>query len=309
MHCNSCGFVNGEEDHRCLRCGRRLSGVVIAAPPDYKPADYPAARFTGGGFAGANALAMASSYDPEMEAPNAGPEASPVDDIGQTALFEGAPVKPVSNLIIFDRRPRGTPNQNLPQVAPSSSQARRPVAKKPVKQAVEQARLEFPPSLPVRARKLKDDVDAQVFCDRPVATATHRCMATGLDATFIMIGFGLMLLIVQSLGGSFGEGRNFYLALGATFTIVCFFYGLMWVMAGRESAGMNWVKLELVTFDGLPVDGTTRVLRFATAWLSFCSGTLGLVWALADEERLTWHDHISKTFPAVRETTRPFVRT
>ena len=26
-------------------------------------------------------------------------------------------------------------------------------------------------------------------------------------------------------------------------------------------------------------------------------GGLGLVWALVDEENLTWHDHISKTFP------------
>ena len=45
MHCKHCGFVNGEDDHRCLRCGRRLSGVVIAAPP---------------GYSGANALAQAS---------------------------------------------------------------------------------------------------------------------------------------------------------------------------------------------------------------------------------------------------------
>ena len=44
MHCKHCGFANGEDDHRCLRCGRRLSGVVIAAPP---------------GYSGANALAQA----------------------------------------------------------------------------------------------------------------------------------------------------------------------------------------------------------------------------------------------------------
>jgi hypothetical protein len=27
-----------------------------------------------------------------------------------------------------------------------------------------------------------------------------------------------------------------------------------------------------------------------------------LFWALVDEENLTWHDHISKTFPTVRES-------
>ena len=35
MRCKFCGFGNGEDDHRCLRCGRRLAGVVIAAPSDY----------------------------------------------------------------------------------------------------------------------------------------------------------------------------------------------------------------------------------------------------------------------------------
>ena len=49
MHCKQCGFVNGEDDHRCLRCGRRLAGVVIAAPP---------------GYAGANALALVPVWDP-----------------------------------------------------------------------------------------------------------------------------------------------------------------------------------------------------------------------------------------------------
>src|ERR1035438_10495642 len=39
MHCKHCGFANGEDDHRCLRCGRRLSGVVVAAPPGYSRAN------------------------------------------------------------------------------------------------------------------------------------------------------------------------------------------------------------------------------------------------------------------------------
>ena len=30
------------------------------------------------------------------------------------------------------------------------------------------------------------------------------------------------------------------------------------------------------------------------------SAGLGLLWSLADEESLTWHDHMSKTFPTIR---------
>jgi hypothetical protein len=35
----------------------------------------------------------------------------------------------------------------------------------------------------------------------------------------------------------------------------------------------------------------------ASGFLSLAAGGLGLLWALVDEETLTWHDHISKTFP------------
>src|SRR5579863_9022162 len=48
MPCKHCGYVNGEDDHRCLRCGRRLSGTVVAAPP---------------GYSGANALALMMGND------------------------------------------------------------------------------------------------------------------------------------------------------------------------------------------------------------------------------------------------------
>src|SRR6185312_5699394 len=35
MRCQHCGLMNGEDDHRCLHCGRRMPGIVVAAPPSY----------------------------------------------------------------------------------------------------------------------------------------------------------------------------------------------------------------------------------------------------------------------------------
>ena len=279
MHCKSCGFVNGEDDHRCLRCGRRISGIVIAAPADYNP----------------GALALAPSYESEPVR---------IEASGQTAMFDpavgAAPGRPLSNLIEFDRHPRGA--------QPVSPAAKKPVAKKILRTPVEQPQLPIEPTLPVRARMLKTEVEAQIFCDRPVATPTHRCVASALDGAIILLGFGVLVLIFFAMGGNLGEGPSLWLDLAAVLALVSVFYGLIWVIAGRETAGMRWTDLELITFDGQSVDGPTRALRFASSWLSFGSGALGLVWALADEESLTWHDHISKTFPAARETTGSFVR-
>ena len=58
--------------------------------------------------------------------------------------------------------------------------------------------------------------------------------------------------------------------------------------------------MKLINFDGSPIDRRERGIRFAAAWLSLCSAGLGLLWSLADEESLTWHDHMSKTFPTIR---------
>ena len=41
------------------------------------------------------------------------------------------------------------------------------------------------------------------------------------------------------------------------------FYGLIWAIAGRETAGMWCTDLQLITFDGFPLDARSRALRFA----------------------------------------------
>ena len=136
----------------------------------------------------------------------------------------------------------------------------------------------------------------------------HRFVASSIDAAFILIGFGLFVAISQLMGSGFGTGKLFWVFVGACFTLIAVFYGLIFAIAGRETAGMRSTDLQLITFDGLPVEGRTRAVRLAATWLSFCSGGLGLIWALADEENLTWQDHISKTFPGVRQGSAGTVR-
>ena len=168
--------------------------------------------------------------------------------------------------------------------------------------------LDFIPGVASKGRKLKTDVDAQVFCDQPVATPMHRCVASAIDAAMITLGFGVVIITFQTLGGSFGQGKMLWIGMGAVLALVSMLYGLVWAIAGRETAGMQFADLQLITFDGFPLDARSRALRFASTWLSFCSGGVGLLWAVADEENLTWHDHISKTFPTIREVPGTFVR-
>jgi uncharacterized RDD family membrane protein YckC len=289
MHCKYCGFANGEDDHRCLRCGRR-TGFAVAAPA---------------GYSGANALSLAplqADDTQEFEPLNAGAQ--------QPQLFNAMGQK----VIPFDRIQRHvTGRLTIPLTpAPSVQTPPRQVAKKspavrfgPVP---EQTSLDFVPAAPSVQRTLKTDVPAQIYCEQPVATPTHRFIASAMDAAMILLGFGIFVAACELSGGAFGAGRMFWIMLASSFTLISMFYGLIWAIAGRETAGMHWTDLQLITFDGFPVDGRSRASRVASTWLSFCSGGLGLLWAVADEENLTWHDHISKTFPTVREVPQSFVR-
>jgi uncharacterized RDD family membrane protein YckC len=287
--------------------------VVIAAPP---------------GYSGANALAQAVVPNDTQEfAPLKAGAAStaPTTSEHPTLFPPSAPSgKPGQNVIPFDQLLREAsirsgarmtaeqPPPRLPQLPPAAAPPAHPRVRKsaaaPVSRPDLQGTLDFIPGAPLKARRLKTDVDAQVFCDQPVATPTHRAVASAIDAAVILIGFGVLIGTFSLLGGSFGAGRMLWIGMGAAFTLVTMLYGLIWAITGRETAGMHFTDLQLITFDGFPLDSRSRALRFASAWLSFCSGGLGLLWAVADEENLTWHDHISKTFPTIREVPGTFVK-
>jgi uncharacterized RDD family membrane protein YckC len=132
---------------------------------------------------------------------------------------------------------------------------------------------------------------------RRVAPIMRRVTAGAMDVAMVSIGFGVFLVTAWFGGSEFGGGRVFWIALAACLLLISLFYGLLWAMARRESAGMRWTRLRLIAFDGSTPGCQVRLIRFVTAWLSYCSGGLGLLWAFADEENLTLHDRISETFP------------
>jgi uncharacterized RDD family membrane protein YckC len=306
MHCKYCGFNNGEDDHRCLRCGRRI-GTAISAPTSYS---------------GANALA------PSFEAN----ETQDFLPLPETTRRQASYASSGSNVIPFEsaQRARTAPLPVArPQVAPRQVTAPQvtaqvtaqftpePPPEKPARNArkngkasrtpSEQEQFDFVASAPV-GKVLKTGGPAQVYSNRPVATPIHRFVAGAMDSAMVLLAFGMFMGITQLMGAGFGTGKTFWILMGASFAMISALYGLLFALMGQETAGMHWTDLQLITFDGFPVDGRSRAARVASTWLSFCSGGLGLVWALADEETLTWQDHISKTFPTVRETSGSFVR-
>ena len=302
MICTYCRSTNGETDHRCRRCGRRLLGSAVDAPPELGERAVKAL--------GANALAAAASTAElrlQAERPPVKPTARKP---AQSSLFE----EPGPKVIPFENaRERTISDAETADVFPP---VRAVVPKRPAPRRApssqtrgEQTTLDFLPTAPQTVRTLKTTVEAMIYCDAPVAAPMHRSIAALLDFSMILIGFGIFLVIFQVFGGAaFGWNKQNLALFGLALALISMFYGFIWTLADRETAGMRWTDLRLLTFNGFPPERRQRALRMVACWLSFASGMIGIFWALLDEENLTWHDHMSKTFPTLRETDSIFVR-
>lgn len=129
----------------------------------------------------------------------------------------------------------------------------------------------------------------------------HRALATLADAAVVLVGIALLVLTFHICGGSLRLGdRLSHVALGVTAAALFAFYRILPVLWNRDSPGMVWTHLRLVNFDGLRPTRRQRLLRLAGVMLCYASAGFGFVWALTDQERLGWHDHISRTFPSPR---------
>jgi len=163
----------------------------------------------------------------------------------------------------------------------------------------DQGELDFLPPAPPKARTLGTTVEAVIYCEDPVASRLHRAVAAGLDWSMVLLGYGLFLLVYSLLGGQFILDKTSLLLIGGVLPLLGCIYGLMWAIFGRETPGMRWANLRLNTFDGFPPERSQRLMRFAGSCLSLATA-IGLLWSFADEESLTWPDHISGTFPTPR---------
>jgi uncharacterized RDD family membrane protein YckC len=141
------------------------------------------------------------------------------------------------------------------------------------------------------------EVEAVIYCDAPVALPVHRLMAAVADASMVAIALGLFLAVFSLSGGRIVFTKASALLFLGVAAAVAFLYRLLWCLGDGDTPGMHLVGLRLVDFDGRRPARDQRIVRLAASILSLASAGLGLLWALVDEENLTWHDHISKTFP------------
>jgi len=240
-------------------------------------------------YAGTSAAAPALDYEPLTAKPaSAVPAVSAPKPITyQPSLFASRELPRIVPFETIAPRTMDAPPKGDAISRPSRPRTRRP------KVVPGQQALEFSP---LGARRAKP-AEGVIYCDAPVAVAAHRAVAVALDAALITVGLAIIGSIFYFAGGQLPLSMKSAPILAGIVASVVLFYKLLWSLANGDTPGMRWSHLTLVDFDGRVPDRKQRIGRIASGLLSVAPAGIGLLWALADEETLTWHDHMSKTFP------------
>lgn len=158
-----------------------------------------------------------------------------------------------------------------------------------------QQALDFESGTSVNALDMQ--VEAVIYCDAPVALPLHRFIAAAMDASMILIAVGLFLTVFLLAGEQLVFNKQVIPVFVGVVGLMWALYHSFWCLANGETPGMRFAGLRVTNFDGRKADRKQRTVRQFAFVLSVLSAGVGLAWAFVDEENLTWHDHISKTFP------------
>lgn len=309
MYCRYCSALNSKEDHRCHKCGRRLHFGEARPAID----TYPTRESTAPDL---SHLAEAA----QSEAPPV-PVTEPARQPYQTALFQES-----GRVIPFQPPAEVGRGKGKRRSSGSTAAARKATPAPSAHETQPQQKLDLGP-LPEmpgesewrdyaeRTRRAPEPraqtttaaaaPESEIYTDAPVAPPADRLLAAAFDTVIMLVAFAIFSCVYVALNLRFGDGvietgRIAWLPYAVIGAAVLVLYRGLCVFGNGDTPGTNWAGLTIVTFDGERPSRRDRLHRTVWALFSFVAVGLGLFWALVDEEKLTWHDLLSKTFPTRR---------
>jgi len=136
----------------------------------------------------------------------------------------------------------------------------------------------------------------------PVASIEERRISGLIDAACLFFACGGFLALFGSLGGHFAFSKLNAAVYATSFAIVYLQYFALFTVFGGTTPGMMLRGLRVVDFSSEEPSPRQLLLRAAGYMLSAGTFFLGFLWVQWDEDELTWHDRISRTYLSSAET-------
>jgi uncharacterized RDD family membrane protein YckC len=159
-----------------------------------------------------------------------------------------------------------------------------------------------PPQVDVAAAEKSEKTTNTLFRSLPIASLDHRRRALLIDAACLAFAYGSFLALFGSLGGHFTLSKLSAAVCLSTFAFVYVQYFGLFTVFGGSTPGMMLAGLHVASATGDVPTPRQYFLRAIGYLLSAGTCFLGFLWVLWDEDELTWHDRISKTYLAEVES-------
>ena len=137
------------------------------------------------------------------------------------------------------------------------------------------------------------DKDSEVI-PRP-APMQQRLVAGVVDVAIVFLATAVFAVTLMEAAGGMPHSNMTMVCILAAGGIFWLIFQYIFLVYRRATPGMDFAGLELCTFEGKATTIFERQCRAATSALSGFSMGLGYFWALVDEDRVGWHDRISRT--------------
>jgi len=306
--CPACGYTNAADEARCEKCGRKLPTPLRVAARSVNRIVYRAPGPGAGEGSNVQPIMSRAAAPPQVARP---PQAVPrVTDrlpentrkqlSRQVQAFRSRQLN--RNLPLqFEEERQATPEEtvtasNLVEfetvalrktVSPPSPKV--PRWPRHIAPPIEQPTLDFP----------SPELQSESFPAVPVAPFGLRLLGHAGDLALTLAALLLFLIPLRLLAGPIALNRVLLAGVGGAYLVLVLLYGFGFLCLAGATPTMKWVGLRLVNFDGAPPLRRQLFYRFLGAIASVGSFFLGFLWAAVDEETLSWHDRISKTFLTV----------
>jgi len=158
------------------------------------------------------------------------------------------------------------------------------------------------PPLPEESTAASEQFDPPPSKLYPVASLLERRRAAVIDAACLAFAYGGFLALFGSLGGRFTLDKLSAVVCFSTFAFVYVQYFCLFTVFGGTTPGMMVRGLHVASTSG--DEPTARQLFWRSVGYLISAGTffLGFFWAIWDEDGMTWHDRLSRTYLAVPQT-------
>ena len=130
------------------------------------------------------------------------------------------------------------------------------------------------------------------------APMSRRLLASAIDAFLVISAFAVFAYIffrITPIIPPLQQAAAISAVLATAFWTA---YQYLLLVYTGTTPGLKLAHLQLSRFDGTPAPRRTRRWRVLAAVLSGLSLALGYAWCFLDEDRLCWHDRITRTYMA-----------